>query len=140
MTISLDFQKDMALKSDEELFEIVHHEQDYVSAALDAARKELQDRNLTQTRIQELDALSETSCAQQSALSQKPLSWLARGLIFFLTISIFSIAGVAIYAEGCRNGGHIRKYQESWKWVGYGVAFWILLGVLTLIVGFVRGM
>jgi hypothetical protein len=128
VSISPDSKKELAGKTDQQLFDILRHDQDYTPEALEAALAVIRRRGLDPTQVQGLGTRAQALCAQQAENADKPLSWPARIIIFLLSGSLLAIAVVAVLADGYRSRGYTKKYSESWNWVFYGLGFWILLG------------
>jgi hypothetical protein len=126
--MSPDLKKELARKTDEQLFDILRHDRDYTPEALEIAVAVIRRRGLDPTQVQGLGTRAQALCAQQAENANKPLSWPARITIFLLSGSLVAIVVVVILGDGYRSRGYERKYRESFSCVIYGLAFWILLG------------
>lgn len=127
--MSEDSSKRMVQLSDEELLEIIQHSKDYVPECLKAADEELKKRNIPvekiadiKQNISKLDDVAETKAIQ-------PLSWILRILLFLFSFGIIQIL-VASYYE---NRGYKRKGLECWKWMFYGLIFYVVVFIIRQI-------
>jgi len=149
MPLSKDYDKTLAEKTNEYLFDMLFHPDDYLPEALTLARREIQHRNLNPVRVAQLEARSETVRAQELRIANEPLSLLARivlvliALVLFLRFSIVvflfpigsaflhAIVGILGFLTGCtflhaiiayryRDMGYTRKSRECWKLLIYG--------------------
>ena len=127
--MSEDSSKRMVQLSDEELLEIIQHSKDYVPECLKAADEELKKRNIlvekiadTKQNISKLDDIAETKAIQ-------PLSWILRILMFLFPLGIIQILLYQYYD----SRGYKRKGSECWKWMFYGLIFYVVVVVVMMI-------
>ncbi len=103
---------------------------DYVHEAIEAAKHELQSRDLSPERVVELEAITEESKKEKEAKESKPLPWVVR--IFML---IFAIGIPKMFlSEYYKNRGYTKKAEECWTWMIYGFIFYFILAVISLFV------
>ena len=125
----------MAGKSDSQLLEIVTKlKDDYQPAAVQAAQKEIENRNLSSDQLEKAE---EEIKERESADSEKANEPLGLGqkilfLLFFWGIVPWAMAG-AFKAKG-----FTRKHKDAWKFMKIGILiFWgipaLLIFALSLI-------
>lgn len=124
-----DFKEIMAKRSDAELIEILTKKQDeYQHEALEAAKSELESRNLSTEKIRSAEQEIESKEKAVAENANLPLETTWKILTFvFPGIPNFLIAR-AIKAEG-----YERKWKEAWRWTFYGFGFYIALFLLALL-------
>ena len=81
MSLPKEFWEKLPEKSDAHLYEMLVHKDDYLPEALEAAREEIQKRNLAPEREQELEAFAQVQKAGEDTKTNEPLSWPVRILI-----------------------------------------------------------
>ncbi len=117
----------MASKSDDELYDVLSHENDFNPEALEAVRQELAKRKLEPSRISELQLNADERIKNAAAISQMPLQWSLRILMFLFPFGIAQ----ALLAESYRNRGYGRKSKEVWSWMKYGLVFYLALIIIS---------
>jgi hypothetical protein len=127
--MSEDSSKRMVQLSDEELLEIIQHSKDYIPEYLKAADEELKKRNIPvekiadiKQNISKLDDVTETKANQ-------PLSWIIRILMFLLSFGLLQVLLYQYYD----SRGYKRKGSECWKWMSYGLIFYVVVIVVMMI-------
>jgi hypothetical protein len=128
MPLPHDFTKRLTEATDEQLYDMLAHDADYLPEALAAARMEIQRRNIGPTLHPQLEARSEAISAQEVQAAQRPLSWPVKIIMFLLPFGLPQILVAAVVAERYRNKGYTRRYKECWTWACYGLGFWIFWG------------
>ena len=124
-----DFEEKMSQLSDEELFDVLAHESDYIEEAIVAAKKELRTRDLSPEVKATLEAVSEDKLFEEEEKSNKPLPWIIRILMLIFAIGIPQI----ILAEVYRNRGFDRRAKECWVWMSYGIIFYIIILIFKIL-------
>ena len=124
---SRDYTRRMQRLSDEELTEIVSFgEKDgYLPEAVEAARKELVARNLSETDASRIGYSVETGRNREEELASQPLSWPARVAFFILPVVSFSLPIMVFAALSLRTRGYRQKSSDAWKCIGLGIALWV---------------
>lgn len=121
MSLPQSFDKSLSERTDEELYDMLAHGEDYVSEALAAAQVEIERRNLTPSRVKELELHEEVIEAQAARQAQEPLSWPLRLIMALLPFGLIQL----VVSEGYRKE-YPRKYRECWSWMWYGVGCWLV--------------
>ena len=127
MPLPHDFEKTLTEKTDEQLYDMLAHADDYLPDALAAARSEIQRRNLDPNRVTQLEARAEAVHAQELHAADEPLQWPVRLVMSLLPLGVIQI----VVAQSYRDRGYKRKQMECWEWMGYGVVFWFVFIFLT---------
>ncbi|MGH9444377.1 MAG: hypothetical protein ACRD3O_01345 [Terriglobia bacterium] len=128
--LSQEFERTLAENTDEQLHSMLAHARDYIPEALVRIRTEMERRNLSPERVEELDRLSQAIVAEEANVAQKQLAWPSKVIIFLLSFSLIEVAVVAVIGEAYRNKGYMRKYEDCWTWMWYGLVFWILSSIV----------
>lgn len=127
MTEERNFEEKMSKLSDEELYDVLAHENDYVPEAFDVAKKEFQNRNLSPEKLAELESVAEAKKYEEEEKADKPLPWLIRILMFLFPLGIAQI----LLSEYYRNIRYKRRSRECWTWMGYGIIFYVVLIIVN---------
>jgi len=122
-----NFVEQMPRKSDEELFGILAHRDDYMPEAIAAAEQELNKRNIEPPKIAEFQTLAKEKKDEEDIISNEPLSWPIRIILFLFPVGIPQF----ILAEHYR-GKSKRKAEECWTWMVYGIIFYAAIFILRL--------
>ena len=123
------YPAEMIVRSNEDLYEVITHEDNYVPEALQAARNEITARKLSPEIIANLEAKMHQKTEENKTLSNPPLQWSLRIIMFLLSFGAIQ----AVVGEYYRNKGCERKYRECWLWMKYGLIFWVSLTVIHFI-------
>jgi len=115
-----------AAKTDEELFQALAHAGDYAPAAIEAVQREIARRHLDVQQISELESAAAKTKAEETAKAELPLRWPMRILMFLLSFGIAQIILMEYYG----SRGYTRRSREVWRWMAYGLLFWLALAVL----------
>ncbi len=115
--------------TDEDLYDMLAHQDDYLPEALTAAGEEFRKRNLPPERVARLEAVTRTHQAAEDAKAGERLGWPMRILIFFLCAGIAG-ALLAVYYD---SKGFKRKASDCWITMGVGIAAHILLGIVIFL-------
>lgn len=129
MPLPPDFQKQLAERTDADLYDMLAHRDDYLPEALDAARVEIGRRNLPQEKVAQLQATVEEQKSQEHKKAELELPWYVKALIF---VGLFPVIWFAIYYE---YQGYKKKARQCWAWAGFGLIFWFVVGVLAALAG-----
>jgi hypothetical protein len=119
--------------TDEELYEMLYHDKNYVPEAILAAKHELETRNLTPERSAEIEDILKQQDEKNAVLASIPLQWAIRILMLIFSFGIIQ----AIFGESHRNRGYQRKYRECWTWMKYGLFFWVSLTILLFLIALI---
>ena len=125
MALPADFQERLAEKTEEELYAMLAHRDDYLPEAFDAARAELARRNLSPERVEQLQAVAEAQKSQENKVAEEGLS---KWVIATIFIGLAPFAFFAIYYS---NKGARRKVRQCWFWAICGALFWALVRILN---------
>ncbi len=87
------------------------------------ARNEPASRNLSSTELATVAGSIEATRLRKAELASQPLSWPARMAFFILPVVGWPI--MAFIALSLATRGYWQKSSEAWKWMGFGIAFWI---------------
>lgn len=128
--MSPSLQQRMSQKTDEELYDILSHRKDYTPETIEVVEQELSKRNLKPPRISQLKAITKAKKRKEEMIARKPLQWPLRIILFLFPLGIPQF----IAAEYFRNKGAERKYRECWRWMIYGVIFYVAIFVIRLII------
>lgn len=112
-----DFWERLPLRSDEELYEVLANDGDYLPEALEVVKAELARRNLPMERAAQLEAAAQAQKMAEAKVT-KPLSWPMR--IFICVFFIFVFLGLC---------GHLLRYGADWAVAVYVI---ILAGLVIL--------
>jgi len=131
------FTQTMQSFSDNELAEIASFGETggYLPEAVAAARNELVARNLSSTDLSAIADSVQTSRIREAELASQPLSWAARVAFFLLPVFGWPILAFVAWCLGTR--GYRQKSSEAWTWMGLGLASWI--GLIVVLVVLQRG-
>lgn len=94
MNLPSNFTETLLSRTDEELYEMLAHETDYLPEALEAARGELGRRNLPVERQHHLQAVTEPKVADEAS------KWPRRILIL---LGVCAVVGLALLSLGVTN-------------------------------------
>ena len=121
-----DLKRVMANKTDGELYDVLYgHSGDYTTDAVEAAKQEFKSRNLNAPTVNTIS----TAVAEQKQTEEQPLEWGYRILAFFISTAFLGIPVILAHRHYVENGAR-RKAREWGKWALFGLAFYIVLGVL----------
>ena len=126
----VDFSERMKRAQDEELVNIVSSD-GFVPEAIEAARAELDRRNLNPDDLVRINAQVEEARHEEGGKAELPLSTAARIAFFSFGFFIFWSIAVAVLLS---TRGYKRKSSEAFKWMAIGTGFWIFLGLILAIV------
>lgn len=126
-----EFSEIMSSHSDLEIFKIINlNSNDYTKEALNAAKKEFINRNLSNEDIHEIEIDIEQLKENEFNVNQETLESWQKVLffIFFWGVIPWSIAGTF------KNAGYMKKYTQAWKYMRYGfLTFCIFLGAIIFV-------
>jgi len=127
-----NFAEIMPKRSNAELIEIVTKtSNDYQQEALDAAEKELENRNLTVDQVE--------SAKQEIEIKQKLIKENANvPLGIGWKLLTFFIPGILNFfiARTLKAEGYERKWRDAWHWTFYGIAFYAIFTIFSLVLKF----
>jgi len=124
-----NFWEQLPLRSDEELYEVLANQADYLPEAVAAAEGELAKRNLPQDRVAQLKAAAQSQKMAVEAKATEPLSWPMRILIGLFCMGLSGIV-LAIYFE---TRGYKRKAQDCLITLGVTLVAYVVLGGLIVL-------
>jgi hypothetical protein len=121
-----EFDEVMRKRADADLIKIVNGPQDdYQPAALDAAKREFERRNLSEEQITIVKQEIKQEQEIDEAKANTPLGVILKIIAFILPGIILLMLSGIFKAEG-----YDRKAKELVKWTLYGLAFYIGLIVI----------
>jgi hypothetical protein len=125
-----NFQQQLAEKSDADLYDMLAHPDDYLPEAIDAARKEIEKRNLPAERTAQLQSASATQKSREDEQA-------ARGLPLYVKLLLFCGLFPFLYFFAAYNEsrGLKERSRQCWAWAGYGLVFWVIAGFLLRLLG-----
>jgi hypothetical protein len=129
MPLPRDFEKMLAEKTNEQLYEMVACGTDYSPEALAAAHAEIERRSLEPAQVGQLEELSEKIIAERAEAAEEPLSWPVRLTMFVFAFGVIQM----IVADNYRGRGYTRKAQEAWKWMWYGLGSWTVVWTIMFL-------
>ncbi len=121
----------MAAKSDSDLLEIVTKlKDDYQPEAVEAAKAEIERRNLSADDISQAEKELEIKDAKQIEKENEPLDFGQKFLffIFFWGVIPWAMAGTFM------NNGYTKKYKDAWKYMKLGLLVFVGIPLVILIV------
>lgn len=125
-----NFEERMSKLSDEELYDVLANEKDYVPEAIAAAKSVFHSRGLSSETLAEIKTEIETIAEEEEKEKEEkakvPLPLELKILSFVFAVGIPQ----AIAAELFRKRGYVRQANEIWKWMGYGLIFYIVITIL----------
>ncbi len=124
-----DFSEIMKQRTDAELLKIVNEQRDgYQSEAIEAAEKEIKERNLS---IVQIDAAKKVNQEKDQIETEKANEKLGKGwkILTFIFPGIIQI----IFAGTFKADGYDRKAKELAKWTFYGLGFYFGLVILIIL-------
>jgi len=134
MPLPQAFFKDLPEKSDEQLYDILGHLDNYVPEAIEAVRGELLRRDLPPERAAKLEAMSQQKTADEQQRSDASLGWIVRIVMFISSVTlILAMVGLAIVPARYESQGYRKKARQCWTCWGLGLCFWILLAIVILV-------
>jgi len=122
----LRFKQQVSGKSDEELFEILAHLDDYKPAFLRLVEEEIESRRIDPDRRKQLEIKNEESAAKAASNADEPLSLTMSILMFVFPFGILQFMLTQYY----RNNGYTKKYDDCWRMMLYGIGFYALVFLL----------
>jgi len=124
-----EFDNVMRKRTDADLIKILDSSpDDYQPAALDAAKREFDRRNLSQEQVTIVHQKIEQEQLVDEERSNAPLSIFPKVFAF-----IFPGLLLIIFAGTYKADGYDRKAKELVKWTLYGFGFYISIPILILI-------
>ena len=121
-----NFEELWSKKSNEELFYALKHSDDYEQTSIEVIQNEIKKRNLDTEQTLELEASANNLKQTENLKAEQPLQWPLRILMLVLSFGILQL----ILGEYYRNRGYTRKYREVWRWMLYGILFWLAVSIL----------
>ena len=126
MSLPKDFLEHLPLKRDEELYDLLTHQDDYLPEAVAAARDELSKRNLAPEKVAQLEATVRSQDAAAETKAQERLSWPIRIFIFIFCAGLSGVL-LAVYYD---KEGYKKKATDCWITLGASILFHLVAGVL----------
>ena len=112
-----DFTEVMIKKSDSELLEIVTKlKDDYQPEAVEAAKEEIKNRNLSDDNIKEAENEIKEKEIKIKDKENEPLETGQRIMFFIFFWGIIPW----IMASTFKNNGFLKKYKDAWRFMKYG--------------------
>lgn len=121
-----DLKRAMAIKTDEQLYDILHgHPNDYTADAIEAAKQEFASRNLAAPVLSSLSIAIES----QKRVEEAPLEWPLRIVAFFISTVALGIPVIVAHRHYVEKGAR-RKAREWARWGLFGFLFYFVMAVL----------
>jgi len=130
MSLPRDFEKTVAATTDEDLFDMLGHEADYMPEAFAAVRAEAARRNLSTTRVLELEKHSQHIRTQELKTSSEVLSFGGKFLVLLFPFGLVTCLLIPVIAESYRNRGYKQKSEDCLVGMWYGIIFWAVFWVV----------
>ena len=132
MKLPPDFQKTLAEKPADALYQMLAQADDYLPETLAAAREELGRRNLAPEKVaDEIESFKQAGRADEASRNAEPLAWPLRISILILGGTVGIPAALYYWTKG----GYKRKFRESLIWILYAIVFWlgfsVIFGILS---------
>jgi hypothetical protein len=127
MTLPTDFWNQLSARSDEELYDMLSHEQDYQPEALVAAREELARRKLAPERVTALEGRAQSEKARELSKAEERLGWPLRIVIFVFCSGLVG-AILAVYYD---SKGYSKKASDCWITAGASLAFHVVVSAIA---------
>jgi hypothetical protein len=127
-----ELQRSILARSDAELYEMLYvHREDWRSEALELAEEEWKRRNLNIVRQIDAKSIVARKENENKSLQEEPLSFLQKVLFFFFNyIFCFGVVQFIIADIVFNMRGYSRKYRDSFIWMAYGTAAFVLSSML----------
>ena len=103
------------------------------SQAIEAVEREIARRNLDSRRISELEVSAAKEKQDENVKAQMPLQLPFRILMLILAFGILQI----MVGEYYRNRGYARRSREVWRWMLYGLLFWLAILLLEVLLSLI---
>ena len=129
MELPKDFWKQLPLKSDAQLLEMLARADDYLPEAIIAAKEELGRRDIPPEVVTQIEGKVQSEKLAESARADEPLAWPLRILIFLFCSGVLGVL-LAMYYD---NRGYTRKSKECWMTLFASLAFHVVMAVLILL-------
>ena len=120
------FNDIMAQRTDAELLKVLTTDRSsYEQDALEAARVEIDKRQLDSAQLKEAQETIDAEEKDQQARKNEPLG-------FGLKILTFLIPGLIniFIARTLKAEGYDRKWRDAWRWTFFGVSFYMAIAIL----------
>lgn len=120
-------------KTDAELQDMLAHSESYPPMVITAVKAELARRKTAEKPTEpKADALADT--ATGIGTTEEGLKWPMRILIFLFP---FGLCGIALALRN-ENKKQLIKARECWVLAGLSIVFYVLLGIVLLMMGLIR--
>jgi hypothetical protein len=116
----------MAAKTNLELYEEIFGGE-YTDQTIQAAKFELEKRNLDSVSLQKLRDEFEEEHRKKETMATEPLQWPLK----LLSLCLMGLPALLLWVH-FRNKGSKRKASECWKWFMYGWVFQFLFWVIRI--------
>ena len=122
-----NFTDVMIKKTDSELLEIVTKlKDDYQPEAVEAAKEEIKNRNLSDDKIEQAEKEIIEKETIQSDKEKEPLETVQRIMFFIFFWGVIPW----LMASTFKNNGFLKKYKDAWIFMKYG--FFAYLGFMII--------
>jgi uncharacterized membrane protein YdbT with pleckstrin-like domain len=127
--MGIQFTEVMKKRSDSELLEIVTKlKNDYQPEAVEAAREEIKNRNLSQEQIDQAENEIKEKEKIEKDREGEPLETGQRIMFFIFFWGIVPW----IMASTFKNKGYTKKYKDAWRFMKYG--FLTYVGIIVIMI------
>ncbi len=139
MSLPREYSKHLPERTDEQLYDVLAHSDDYLPEALEAVKEELRKRNVPRETAAQLEATIQQKLTGEQQKADESLSWVLKVVMFLLCASSVGILGLVLLPSYYKSRGYTRKARQCWTWFGWGLVIWLGLGaVLGLLIRFSR--
>lgn len=130
------YKRSLTKATDEELYDILTHPDDYLPEALELVREAIRSRNVDPASATGLvHSAQERRAAEDSVASARadqPLQWPLRLLCFVLSFGVPQLVLSEVYL---RPRGYTRRAKECWLCAACGVVFYVAVGIGVAVLG-----
>ena len=126
-----NLEETLTKSSDQALFGILHHADDFRPDVVEAARRELRRRKLSLEKTRQHEAASLQLTTDESRLATESISWLVRSLVMVLSVPPICVVPLLL-SERYRTRGCRKKAAECLIGIGVG---WVFYGLVFMVSG-----
>jgi hypothetical protein len=134
MALPQEFWKKFRETTDEQLFDMLAHSDDYVPEALEAVRVELRKRGLAPEKVTQLEATTKQKHTDEQQRAEESLSWILKVFIVLFCVTLLIAAVIlALLPSYYSARGYTKKAKQCWTWYGWGLGIWLTLYVICFL-------
>lgn len=126
-----NFTDVMIKKTDSELLEIVTKlKDDYQPEAVEAAKEEIKNRNLSDEKIDQAEKEIKVKETIQKSKENEPLETVQRVMFFIFFWGVIPW----LMASTFKNNGFLKKNKDAWRFMKYGFLAYLGFTIFMLII------